>query len=582
MTMMYLGIDIGGSWIKGTCIREDSFGEFKDSGFGNIIIQRVESPLHADCSMKELNSSLVKLIGMLGSGPQEVAGIGISTAGIVDYAGKRVVKTAEHLAVLRSEEWISTLKEQYNCTVILINDADAAAIGLAELGRLKGNKCIGVMPVGTGIGLSVWRNGRRWRPGKVLSLLGSIQTPAGRYDEIASVSKLACEDPQKDLQRVFKDPAYADLRTGYLENLNKVIRTAAILYDLDEVLLCGGLAYAVTSSDFALEGILNGMLTEIPKEMDHPVKVRVMKEGNLLPLIGALSLARGETEAHRMRVMRTYQALESETPYRADIQLQDLSTGEIIDTLYEAEQLAGNEMKITLPLLVSYVDILSERLLKGGRIIYAGAGTSGRLAAMDAVEIHCTYGFPEERILALISGGLADAAIEIESDFEEDASAVPEMLLLNITSRDIVLGISASGTAYYVQSALAFAKSRGAYTLIIQRDVWAESLSFCDGVIPLGSGNEVVAGSTRMKAGTATKKILNFISSALMIKMGKVAGSYMVDVACINGKLVERAKSILKILYNIDGEEAMEKLVEADMKLSQAIHNIRLIMNKDQ
>ena len=128
-----------------------------------------------------------------------------------------------------------------------------------------------------------------------------------------------------------------------------------------------------------------------------------------------------------------------------------------------------------------------------------------------------------------------------------------------------------AASAYYVQSALAFAKVRGAYSILIQSEESQTDLPFCDIVIPLNSGYEVVAGSTRMKAGTATKKILNFISSTVMIKMGKVAGSYMVDVACINNKLVERAQSILGILYNMDQKEALLQLNNADMNLSQVI-----------
>ena len=193
---------------------------------------------------------------------------------------------------------------------------------------------------------------------------------------------------------------------------------------------------------------------------------------------------------------------------------------------------------------------------------------------MDAVEIPCTYGFPADRALCLIAGGVADAAVEIESDFEEDASAVPEMLLLDIGSQDVVIGISASGTAYYVQSALAVAKDRGALSVLIQGEPSVAALPFCDAVIPMHSGNEVVAGSTRMKAGTATKKILNFTSSAAMVKIGKVAGPYMINMACVNNKLLERAQDILGILYEIDKEEAYRLLQESGMNLNQVIEKI--------
>jgi N-acetylmuramic acid 6-phosphate etherase len=392
---------------------------------------------------------------------------------------------------------------------------------------------------------------------------------------MASVSKFASVAEEKDLGKLFTEPFFKEVRLKYLQQLVQVINTAGILYNLDEVMICGGLADAVTAFGFALEEELNLMLADIPGELNHRIKVFVMKEGNTLQLIGALALAKGEAEAQSRRVIKTYHALESEEPYQEDIQLQDLSSEEIIETFYRAEQEAGENLRRSLPLLVSVAEIISERIKAGGRIIYVGAGTSGRIAAMDAVEINCTYGFPEDRIITLIAGGIADAAIEIESDFEEDASAVPEMLLLNISSNDVVIGISASGTAYFVQSALAFAKSRGAFSAIIQRDFSNDSLLFCDRIVPLWSGNEVVAGSTRMKAGTATKKVLNFISSTVMIKMGKVAGSYMVDVACINNKLVERAQSILKLLYNIDKQEAYQKLKDADMNLNQVIRNIQ-------
>jgi N-acetylmuramic acid 6-phosphate etherase len=238
---------------------------------------------------------------------------------------------------------------------------------------------------------------------------------------------------------------------------------------------------------------------------------------------------------------------------------------------------AGEWLKESIPSLGHTIDTIADRINKGGRLIYVGSGTSGRIAAMDAVEIPCTYGLSEDRIFCLIAGGIADAAIEIESDFEEDASSVPEMLLLNVTALDAVIGISASGTAYYVQSALALTKERGAYSVMIQSEEPQTELPFCDAVIPLHSGYEVVAGSTRMKAGTSTKKVLNFISSAVMIKMGKVAGSYMVDVACINTKLIERAQSILNILYDIDEQEALERLKKEEMNLSCVIQKLNPI-----
>ena len=189
----YIALDIGGSWIKGTSIEADSFDRIKETGFRELNIQKIESPIQKTTKAQDLISALGKMIAALGPGLGELAGIGISTAGIVDYTGTRVLKAAEHLQILKDENWIELFRQQVHCPVVLINDADAAAIGLAELNQLTGNKITGVMPVGTGVGFSVWRNGRRWRPGKVLNLLGSFQTPAGRYDEIAGLCQAGSE-----------------------------------------------------------------------------------------------------------------------------------------------------------------------------------------------------------------------------------------------------------------------------------------------------------------------------------------------------------------------------------------------------
>ena len=574
----FLGIDIGGTWLKGCAAvmkseNKESLPVNFDEMFEKLV--RVKSPLSEQATVHDFIGSVQQLIEELGVENKELAGIGISTGGIVDYAGKQVLKAAAHLAVLKNDIWISTLENEFKCPVVLINDADAASIGISELGLLNGKKTIGIMPIGTGLGFTVWRNGRRWRPGKMLTLLGSIRTPTGFFDTFASASKLASFDPENNLIQVLTNPVHNDIRHEYLENLTKIINTAAIIYNLDEVMLCGGLADAVTACNYPLENELRALLADTPVELDKSVRVTVLKEGNKLQLIGAISLAKGESVAKTNQVLKNYKSIKTEIPYQRNIQLQNLSTVELIELFWKAEQESGGLLINNLPVLTRVVDEITNRIKQGGRLIYVGSGTSGRIAAIDAVEIPCTYGFPEDRILCLVAGGLADASIEIESDFEEDASAVPEILLMNIKPNDVVIGISASGTAYYVQSALAFAKNRGAYAVMIQSDSCEKELPFCNDIVTMNSGYEVVAGSTRMKAGTATKKILNFISSSVMIKMGKVAGSYMIDVACINNKLIERAQDILGILYNMDKEQAYQNLKDVDMQLSKVIEKLK-------
>ena len=219
-------------------------------------------------------------------------------------------------------------------------------------------------------------------------------------------------------------------------------------------------------------------------------------------------------------------------------------------------------------------DKIAEVLSRGGRLIYVGAGTSGRLAAVDTVELACTFGFPRERVLTFIAGGLSEAAVEIESNFEEDASCVPEMVLADVTASDVVIGISVSGYAYYVQSALAYAKSKGAYSVLVTESDFAEH-PFCDTIVGLCSGRELIAGSTRMKAGTATKKILNFLSTISMLRLGKVYGCYMTELECLNEKLQQRAVHILKILFDLKEEEAIRFLKDYDYKLNDVIERLR-------
>lgn len=570
----YLGIDIGGTWIKGIFMDEQFSQSDKISKLKYLHVEKIASPLNADTTLPEFVKVLKELISRFNPESSEIKGIGISTAGIVDYHGNKVLKAASHLNVLKDYGWKEVLENQLQCSATLINDADAAAIGLAEVGLLTGNKTIGIMPVGTGLGFTVWRNGRRWRPGKSLTLLGSIRTPENLFDAVASASRLASLDENANLINVLTNTSFQNEREKYLQNLVKIINSAAIIYSLNDVVICGGLADASIACSYPLEQILNEKLEETPAELEKSINVTVPKEGNQLQLIGALAVARGESIAMQNKIITEYDFLDTEIPSKKEIQLQHMRSIEIIETLWQAEQEAGDSLKTSLSIISDITDESVKRIMAGGRIIYVGAGTSGRIAAMDAVEIPCTYGFPEDHILTLIAGGVSDAAIEIESDFEEDASAVPEMLLMNIQPEDIVIGISASGASYYVQSALAFAKDRKALSVLIQAKKPNAAPPYCDYVIPLHSGNEVVAGSTRMKAGTATKKVLNFLSSTIMIKMGKVEGPYMIDVACINDKLVERALHILEILYGIDKKDAMEKLKRAGLNLRQVIKDI--------
>ena len=575
MGKIYIGIDIGGSWLKGVALKLSDGMMLADIPIllKQQPVLRVKSRLGVGSATSEFIEALKELLAVLLLADQKVGGIGISTAGVVDYSGSKMLVAVSHLKALTDNSWIAYLETRFNVPVTLINDADAASIGAAVSGYLSGFNTIGVMPIGTGLGFTCWRNGRKWTPNFAIPLLGCTYTPTGYYDEIASVSALAALDPDRNLSTIFVQDKFEENRKKYIRNLAGIISTSALLYGTNKILIGGGLAEAVTAVGFPLADSLKLALSQANLLSTADVEIGVMPEGNLLPLLGVVLLAIGEEKAQACHVKKPYNQLNTEIPFDETIRLEQLPTVELVSLLWESEQSSGENLKKSLVSITGVADQITQRLKEGGRLIYVGSGTSGRLAAIDTVEIACTFGFPRERVLTFISGGVADASYDIETNFEEDASSVPEMLLANINAKDIVIGISVSGSAYYVQSALGFAKFTGAYTVLIQEQA-AEELPFCDRVISLQSGNEVLAGSTRMKAGTATKKVLNFLSTTAMIRLGKVHGCYMTEVECINEKLIKRAQYILLTLYGLDENEAYEALKENDFVLSRIIEKL--------
>lgn len=575
MDKIYIALDIGGTWLKGIVFTVEKGMPFSEipALIKRLPYKKVKSRLDINASVEDFIEDLGKLMFLLVNSKDIVGGIGISIAGVVDYAGKNVTIAAKHLQVLMNNVWIAYLQRRFNVPITIINDADAASIGAAALGYLTGFNTIGVMSVGTGLGFTIWRNGRKWTPNYSLPLLGCVYTPSGCYDELVSASGLMRHDAENNLCNIFTKAENLNRKEKYLDDLAGIIRTAYIIYNTNKIKIGGGLANAVTSINYPLALELKELLDKTSLLSSSKVEIEVMPEGNSLSLIGAALIAIGEEKAQFMRHRKSYSELTTEAPYNNTIHLEQLELNDLVHLLWKTEQEAGAHLKKSLQSIVEIASEMTTCLQSGGRIIYVGAGTSGRLAAIDTVEIACTFGFPRHRVITLIAGGAADASIEIETNFEEDASCVPELLLANVTEKDIVIGISASGSAYYIQSALALAKHIGAYSVIIQEEE-KETLSFCDKVIALRSGHEVLAGSTRMKAGTATKKVLNFLSTITMVKLGKVHGCYMTEVECINEKLIKRAQNILKVLFDIGEKESYIALEENDFVLNRTIISI--------
>ncbi|WP_176014178.1 N-acetylmuramic acid 6-phosphate etherase [Victivallis sp. Marseille-Q1083] len=530
----FLALDLGGSYLKAVLYSQEQLAEAATPH-----ILRLPSQLAGAAGPDNMLSAIRTAFAQLDCRNREVAAIGISTAGIVDYAGKRLARTADHLAALRDPQWRETLEWEFRLPVVLINDADAALIGAVHCNLTEPDGNNALLAIGTGLGCAVLKKGHRCRPGRELTLLGSIRTPAGSFDQLASATRLAALASDGNPAELFRlrPPALDD----YLDTLAGIVTTAAILYQLDTVILAGGLTAAAAEVDFNLAAALQSRLDPPAPELRQPVRLKVAPQGNSLQLLGAGLLAAGAAQLPDAALPPAGE-MATEQPLFANLELGDLAEEELCTLLFEAETGADAELRSTLPAMAQAVRQVTARWRDGGRLIYLGAGTSGRLAALDAVELPCTYGVPESRVAALIAGGNDDAALTIESDGEEDASSIPELLLLKLTPQDVVIGISASGSAFYVRSGLAYARSCGCYTVMIQES--PSPRLACDAVLALRSGAELVAGSTRMKAGTATKKLLNFLSTAVIIRLGKTRCSRMCNLQTLNEKLRRRAAAM--------------------------------------
>ncbi len=254
--------------------------------------------------------------------------------------------------------------------------------------------------------------------------------------------------------------------------------------------------------------------------------------------------------------------------------LDRLSSLELVDLFNREDANTLAAIAAARTQLAETIDRTAEALRQGGRLFYVGAGTSGRLGVLDAAECPPTFCTPPEMVQGIIAGGagaLVRSSEDLEDRFEDGAEAIAHR---HVTQLDVVVGITAGGTTPFVIGALQAARQRGAVAISIAC-VPAEQVSIeADVDIRLLVGPEVLAGSTRLKAGTVTKMALNIISTGVMVRLGKVYGNRMVDVAVTNKKLRDRALRILQDLADIDREEAGFLLEKSgrNVKLALLMH----------
>ena len=251
--------------------------------------------------------------------------------------------------------------------------------------------------------------------------------------------------------------------------------------------------------------------------------------------------------------------------------LDELSTLEMVDVFNQEDQRTVEAIAQARTSLAQAINLTAASLREGGRLFYVGAGTSGRLGVLDAAECPPTFCTPPELVQGIIAGGAAALLRSSEALEDEDEAGAEAMINHKVTKRDVVVGITAGGTTPYVQGALTAAKQRGADTIFIAC-VPAEQVPMdADVDIRLIVGPEVLAGSTRLKAGTVTKLALNILSTGVMVKLGKVYGNRMVDVAVTNSKLRDRAIRILCDLTDLDRPAASDLLDRSDLQVKVAL-----------
>ena len=229
------------------------------------------------------------------------------------------------------------------------------------------------------------------------------------------------------------------------------------------------------------------------------------------------------------------------------------------------------------------VDLIERAFRAGGRLVYVGAGTSGRLGVLDAAECPPTFGTPPEMVLGVIAGGYPALVKSVEGAEDDVNAGIGEMDARRVGPDDVVVGIAASGTTPFVRAALSRAQTLGARTVIVTCSEPPKLLrETCDVTILVAVGPEVVTGSTRMKAGTATKLVLNTLSTAAMIRLGKTYGNLMVDLRAWNDKLIDRSERIVMESTGLPREEARGVIEEADGRVKTAIVMARRRVSREE
>jgi N-acetylmuramic acid 6-phosphate etherase len=272
-----------------------------------------------------------------------------------------------------------------------------------------------------------------------------------------------------------------------------------------------------------------------------------------------------------MPVRSKWQSLPTEAINPATLGIDKLSATDIVEGMLNEDRKMVAAVQREKDRIACGVEIITQSLRRGGRIIFVGAGTSGRLGALESAEMPPTFGTSPDLVLAIMAGGknaLVRAKEGIEDNYEEGARSINR---LRPGKRDVVIGVSASGMTQFVRGALTRARRAGSKIIFVTCDPRTELQTVVDLIIAPAVGPEVIAGSTRLKAGTATKMVLNMLTTASMVRIGKTFGNLMVDVQTGSEKLKDRARRIITIVTGLEYDAAGELLRRAHWNVKAAI-----------
>lgn len=266
----------------------------------------------------------------------------------------------------------------------------------------------------------------------------------------------------------------------------------------------------------------------------------------------------------------------TETASQAYRDIERFATADMLTAMLDGQQAAMEAVRAALPALETAIEATASRLVDpDSRLIYVGAGTSGRVGMLDAVELYPTFGWPEERCIFLLAGGSISVAEARESAEDDEDAARAEMAGVDCGPRDVVVGLAASGSTPYTCAAIEAARERGALTIGIANNPGSPLLENAECDVLLETGGEVLAGSTRMAAGTSQKIAMNLFSTSVMMRLGKVYRGRMVDMKPTNKKLVQRAVEMLMQVAECDEASARAALEKTAFHVKPAVLVVR-------